>query len=146
MPSTEEPQTPSGTQKGYEVMKEKGYVIEPMSPPLSALGAVLVSYMGKKSIATDVLAELIGLNRSTLYRILRGQRRPSRDTTIALGLALEIGFRNTQDLLKVARVAQLTSSNARDHELIYALSQRYSVGHANDWLHQRGHDALRSSE
>jgi|GEM_PF-552465 len=113
---------------------------------LQTLPELLNRHMGKAYISTDTLFELIGMNRSTGYRILGGQRRPSRDVLIALSLALGLDYQEAQNLLKVGRVAQLTPRNRRDFLILFAVMHGHGLGDTDDLLIQQGHKALLSGE
>lgn len=113
---------------------------------LPTLPELLNRHMGKADISTDTLFELIGMNRSTGYRILNGQRRPSRDVLLALSLALGLNYQEAQNLLKVGRMAQLTPRNNRDFLILFAVMHGHSLGDTDDLLVRQGHNALLSGE
>jgi len=77
MPSNVQPPTSLDTEM---VLKEMGKSDWPVVPDkaflLQTLPDLLNRHMGKADISTDTLFELIGMNRSTGYRILNGSRRP----------------------------------------------------------------------
>lgn len=113
---------------------------------LRTLPELLNRHMGKAGISTDVLFELVGMNRSTGYRILGGQRRPSRDVLIALTLALKLGYQEAQELLKAGRMALLSPRNSRDFLILFAIMHGYGLGETNDLLLQQEHKPLLSGE
>lgn len=122
-------------QSDQPVMPDKAFL-------LRTLPELLNRHMGKAGISTDALFELIGMNRSTGYRILGGQRRPSRDVVIALTLTLGLCYQEAQELLKAGRMAQLSPRNSRDFLILFAIMHGYGLGETNDLLIQQEHKAL----
>ncbi len=126
---------PPGTRTLMNMIRESK---EPITPntgdELKRLPDLINRHMGKASFSTDALAELAGLNRSSLYRILSGQRRPGRDVLIALAFPLKLTHTDTQELLKTARLAQLSPRDQRDADLLFAITHGYSLGEADDLL------------
>ncbi len=83
--------------------------------PKSTLQGHLTALIGRKRISTDAVAELAGLNRASLYRILNGStRHPQRNVLLRLALVLGLSFRETQELLRCGGRAALSGSRARD--------------------------------
>lgn len=142
MSSAVQPPTQVDTEMVLDFIRESDRPDIPPILPLLSLPAIINHYMGEVCVSTDALFELIGMNRSTGYRILNGTRRPSRDTLIALARALGLDYQKTQDLLKSGRVAQLTPRNERDYLIVFAIIKEYSVGDINSLLAQQGHKVL----
>lgn len=71
--------------------------------------------MGRRGISTDALAELSGLNRASLYKILNGSTRaPQRNVLLRLALTLRLSFDEAQQLLKYGGQASLSGQRGRD--------------------------------
>ena len=96
------------------------------------LQSYLNKLMGKRRISTDALAELAGLNRASLYKILNGStKHPQRNVVLRLALVLRLSFEETQELLSRSRNATLTGSSARDIILSHGIIQQRSIDEVN---------------
>lgn len=90
--------------------------------------------LGRRDIPLSILAELVGINRATLYKILSGSIKPSRNLMIRLGLELQTTFEEMQTLLKLANCAALSGTRRRDVFIIDAIVNKQSVGILDDHL------------
>lgn len=73
----------------------------------------------------DFSAE-IGINRSYYYKILNCERRPSRDTAIAMAVCMGLNADETQDYLLLLG-DKLNESVKRDYLILECIRRRYSV-------------------
>lgn len=90
--------------------------------------------LGRRDIPLSILAELVGINRATLYKILSGSIKPSRNLMIRLGLELQTTFEEMQTLLKLANCAALSGTRRRYVFIIDAIVNKQSVGILDDHL------------
>ena len=90
--------------------------------------------LGRRDIPLSILAELVGINRATLYKVLSGSIKPSRNLMIRLGLELQTSFEEMQTLLKLANCAALSGTRRRDVFIIDAIINNQSVGILDDNL------------
>lgn len=90
--------------------------------------------LGRRDIPLSILAELVGINRATLYKILSGNIKPSRNLMIRLGLELQTSFEEMQTLLKLSNCAALSGTRKRDVFIIDAVVNKQSVGILDDRL------------
>lgn len=90
--------------------------------------------LGRRDIPISILAELTGINRATLYKILSGSIKPSRNLMIRLGLELQASYEEMQMLLKLADCAALSGTRQRDIFIINAVVNHQSVGILDDML------------
>lgn len=90
--------------------------------------------LGRRDIPISILAELTGINRATLYKILSGSIKPSRNLMIRLGLELQASYEEMQMLLKLADCAALSGTRQRDIFIINAVVNHQSVGVLDDML------------
>lgn len=111
---------------------------------LPSLSGCLNELMGKRDISTEVTAELAGINRASLYKIMSGDMNPSRNTLLRLGLALQISFEEMQVLLKCGNCAALSGSRKRDILLINAVIKKQSIDDVNQSLIDNGFMSLYS--
>lgn len=109
-------------------------------------GASLSNYLnfllGRRNIPLSVLTELAGINRTTLYKILSGNIKPSRNLMIRLGLELNTSFDEMQTLLKLSDCASLSGTRKRDVFIIDAVINKQSVGILDDRLIQNNLESI----
>lgn len=106
-----------------------------------SLPGYLNHLMGKRNISADVLAGLADLNRASLYKILNGStKNPSRNVLFRLGLAMQLGFQDTQLLLKLGGRATLSGERKRDILISDGIIHKRSIDEINVRL-QRHHFA-----
>ena len=98
--------------------------------------------LGRRDIPLSILAELVGINRATLYKILSGSIKPSRNLMIRLGLELQTTFEEMQTLLKLSNCAALSGTRRRDVFIIDAIVNKQSVGILDDHLIQNNLESI----
>ena len=101
---------------------------------LPDIGSVLNTYMGKRDISTAALFERAGLNRTYGFRVMNGQRIPSRDVLLRLAFVLQLDIEQTQYLLKCAEEAPLSGRRQRDIVLLKLLHEKVDLMDAEDLL------------
>lgn len=77
-----------------------------------------------------------------IYQVFRGIKKPSRDVLISIALAIELGFENTQALLRTAQAPLLDARNRRDSILIFSTNRHLSVPDTNDILFEYNETTL----
>jgi len=70
--------------------------------------------------------EKSGIERTFGHQIFNGRRNPSRDKVIQIALGFGMDYKETQELLKVARKSALYPKIKRDAVMIYALENNLS--------------------
>lgn len=100
----------------------------------TSLSNYLNYLLGRRDIPLSILAELAGINRATLYKILSGSIKPSRNLIIRLGLELLLSYDEMQTLLKLSSCASLSGTRKRDIFIINAIVNHQSVGVLEDML------------
>lgn len=100
----------------------------------TSLSNYLNYLLGRRDIPLSILAELAGVNRATLYKILSGSMNPSRNLMIRLGLELLLSYDEMQTLLKLSSCASLSGTRKRDVFIINAIVNHQSVGVLEDML------------
>lgn len=90
-----------------------------------------------------VIAEIIGIDTSTLTRIINGaQATRKRDLIIALCFALKLSKYEADQALSLYPMAPLNPNNLRDLVIIHALYDGVSVKKLNDILENHGFTKL----
>ena len=103
--------------------------------PPNSLRACLISFMSKRAISTDALAELAALNRASLYKILNGStKHPQRNVLIRLALVLRLSFDETQRLLHYGGCAPLSGNRARDIIISNGIIKESTIDDVNSHL------------
>ncbi len=92
--------------------------------------------IGRRDVPMSVLAELVGINRATLYKILSDNTKPSRNLMIRLGLELQTTYEEMQLLLKISCCATLSGTRKRDVFIINAVVNHQSTGILEDNLNK----------
>lgn len=71
-----------------------------------------------------------------VYKVFRGERKPSRDIVLTISVGMELSLKETQLLLRVAKMAALDPRDRRDSILIYGLKEKLGVDRLNDLLYE----------
>ena len=69
-----------------------------------------------------------------VYKIFKGERKPSRDIAIAISFGMELSLEETQLLLRISKFAILDSRDKRDSIIIYALTHGLTIFQTDDML------------
>lgn len=96
------------------------------------------------------VAEMTGISRTYLYRIIPSQEtppksaknNPTRNMLLAIALALKFSFDETQNLLTCAGKPALQHNNNFDAAIIFALKKKYSVIMTNILLDEENCELL----
>ncbi len=96
-----------------------------------------------QSLSKTQLLQMSGLNKTTFYHIMNGNRQPGRDHIIALCLAAGLTISETQRALELTKQGILYSKNRRDAILIFCINRRIT-NHmdVNELLDQFGENLL----
>lgn len=111
---------------------------ELMNVKLPSLSQCLNEFIGKRDISVQALADLSGINRATIFKILSGKLEPSFNTLIRLAFVLELDFEQAQFLLKCGNCHALSASRNRDLIIIEGLVHRMPLGEVEDKLLDHG--------
>lgn len=76
------------------------------------------------------------------YQIFSGVRNPSRDSLIAICIAMRLELAEAQNLLKYAGFGQLYARNVRDSVLIHGICKKLTVPQINELLFDRSEKTL----
>jgi len=101
---------------------------------LPDIGSVLNTHMGRRNIGTAALFERAGLNRAYGFKVMNGQRVPSRDVLLRLAFVLQLDIEQTQYLLKCAEEAPLSGKRQRDIVILKMLYEKVDLMDAEDLL------------
>ena len=100
-------------------------------PRFSVYIAELCRLRGEKP---ERVLKRANIENSFGHRLFSGERRPSRDTVLQLAFGLRLGVEQTQELLKVARMAALHPKVKRDAVIAYCLKQDMTIDETQQLL------------
>lgn len=106
------------------------------------LSELLNTFIGRRDVPLSILAELISINRTTLYKILAGTIHPGRNLVLRLGLELQLTFDEMQALLKAADCSRLSGTRRRDAFLINAIIHHQPTDDLNAALENNGFEGI----
>lgn len=136
----------SQTQLCVQILLNGGSLDELPKEKTPTLADVLNEYIGKRDMAIKTIAELSGINNSTIHRILNNEMHPSRNTLLRLAFILNLTFEDTQVLLKAGNRSLLSGSRERDRIIMQGIVQKRHLGDINDELNIKGFNDLLSKQ
>lgn len=77
-----------------------------------------------------------------VYKIFRGERKPSRDIMIAIAVGMSLSIDETQLLLRISKLAALDPRDKRDSIIIYSLNEKLGIAKINDLLYELNEQTL----
>ena len=93
---------------------------------LPTLPEYLDALCRQKKIMRAEIVRRAGIDRSFGFQIFQGVKNPSRDKVIQLAVGFELGYEETQVLIKIAQKAALYPRIKRDAAIIYCLNKHLS--------------------
>lgn len=102
-------------------------------------GNYLDKLMVKYEQKAATLSEAAGLHRSFVGNILNGRKEPSRDSIIAICLAMKATLEELQTLLKFTGHAPLYVRRKRDVIIWFGIMKKKTIVEIDIDLHERGY-------
>lgn len=102
----------------------------------------LCHILREREITESVLIRDSQIQRTYAYQILNGTKNPGRDKVIALCLAANMNFEETQRALTLADLGQLYPRRHRDSILIFALEHNLNAQQTNELLFEEQEEIL----
>ncbi len=103
---------------------------------------LLSEAMASRGLSPQQLATLIDVERSTLYRLLSGERLTTRNVLLRIALALRLSPERTQLLLRSGQRAELYALVRRDALILFCMNHAYTLAQTEDALLQNGEASL----
>lgn len=100
---------------------------------------ILLSH--KKLRKADVVQGSL-LERTYIYKIFAGRKKPSRDKLIAIAFGLRLSASETQKLLKISGNRELYAREERDSLILFSLYHEQTIFEANELLEEHHHAVL----
>ena len=98
----------------------------------------LHAYLYTHGIQESELIRTSQIQRNYAYQILNGSKNPGRDKVLALCLAAQMSYEETQRALCLADLGKLYPRRLKDSIIIFALEKKLSVQQTNELLYEEG--------
>ena len=79
---------------------------------------------------------------SYFYRVLSGERNPSRDKLLRITISMELNLEETQELLLIFSLAPLYPRHYRDAAIMFGINRKMNVMEMNLFLDEIGMNPL----
>ena len=106
------------------------------------IGSLMENIRQTKKIRKAELARKAGISEFYLYQLLKGHRKPSRDTLLAVCLGLGCTEEQTGELLKRGGYSPLYVRFRRDSVILYGIMHGWDVLKVNDMLYEQKESPL----
>lgn len=107
-----------------------------------SLSEYFTTYLRSHNIQESDLIRSSQIPRTYAYQILNGTKNPGRDKVLALCLAAQMNYEETQRALALANLGKLYPRRKRDSIIIFALNQKLSVLQTNELLYEKNENIL----
>ena len=87
-----------------------------------------------------------GIDKTYVYQIFKGEKKPSRDKLIAIAFGLTLNVEETQRMLKLAGHSELYSRVGRDALILFCIHNGKDIKYTNDALYEHDFPLFSLSE
>lgn len=108
----------------------------------TSVSELLNQLLKRKNISKAVLAKQSGMSEIYLHQIFAGRRNPSRNRILCLCYGLGATIEETQELLRLCKMAQLYPKLKRDAIIYYGLQHNLGLYEINDRLFDEDEETL----
>lgn len=84
------------------------------------------------------------LSKSTIYKLLSGERNPNRDTIIHLAFGIGLSIEESNRMLKLASHSPLSVRNKREAIIIFCINQKKDLIDTDQLIESLGFETLTS--
>lgn len=109
-----------------------------MTPLRDLLGRT----MAVENLSPQELARRIDVERSTLYRLLSGERLTTRNVLLRIAITLGLSLEETQTLLRAGQRAELYAPVRRDAIILFCISHGFTLAQTEDMLKRKSEPSL----
>lgn len=106
------------------------------------LSSYLKAIFTEKGMSTADVQKRSGIDRTYIYQIMDGTKRPGRDKIVAIAIASGMTLAECQRALEIAQEGILYAKSRRDSLMIYAINKKLSIMDLNGLLEEYGFDQL----
>ena len=92
--------------------------------------------LDQKGMSIADMQKKSGVDRTYIYQIMDGSKRPGRDKIIAIAIACEMNLSECQRALEIAQEGILYAKSRRDSLIIYAINKKMSIMELNSLLEE----------
>ena len=110
------------------------------------LADILNECFGQIDKPIIAIAELSGINNSSIHKALNGEMNPTRNTLLRLAFTMGLSFETTQVLLKSGNRSSLSGGRDRDRIIMQGIIKGYHLGDVCDELARNGFRDLYSKQ
>ena len=121
------------------MMREEGIIFPNIS-------SILSNFIAESEHSIEVIARLADMEPSTIYRILKQKRNPTRNTILSIAIALELSLKEAQILLKSGNCATLSASRDRDLVIMNSIIHKDDFDTVNEILKRNHMELILSSK
>ncbi|MCM1496735.1 MAG: helix-turn-helix transcriptional regulator [Bacteroides sp.] len=107
-----------------------------------SLTEYLQELLNKHELTMMEVVRISLLSKSYVYQIFNGERMPSRDVLLRIGLSMSCTIDEIQHLLILAQTGNLYPKVKRDAAILCCISQKLSLTETNDFLEHIGERTL----
>ena len=108
----------------------------------ASLKELLVSSMDARQYSPQDLSKHIDVERSTLYRLISGERLTTRNVLLRIALVMRLSLTETQALLRSGQRAELYPPVKRDALLIFCITHELTMEQTEEMLKRKGFSSL----
>ena len=108
----------------------------------TSLKDLLISCMDARQISPQDLSKHIDVERSTLYRLISGERLTTRNVLLRIALVMRLSLDETQALLRSGQRAELYPAVKRDALLIFCITHGLTMDQTEETLKRKGFSSM----
>lgn len=109
---------------------------------ITPLRDLLGRTMAAENLSPQELANRIDVERSTLYRLLSGERLTTRNVLLRIAITLTLSLEETQALLRAGQRAELYAPVRRDAIILFCISHGLTLAQTEDMLERKNEGSL----
>lgn len=106
------------------------------------LSSYIKAILAEKGMSIADMQKRSCIDRTYIYQIMDGSKRPGRDKIIAMAVACRMTLPECQRALEIAQEGILYAKSRRDSVVIYAINNKMDIMDLNGLLEQYGQQTL----
>ena len=106
------------------------------------LSSYIKAILAEKGMSIADMQKRSCIDRTYIYQIMDGSKRPGRDKIIAMAVACRMTLPECQRALEIAQEGILYAKSRRDSVVIYAINNKLDIMDLNGLLEQYGLQTL----
>ena len=122
----------------------ENFLVANQSEFTKPLHEFLNQLLQKKNLSKTEIIQKLNFDKKHAYHIFNGSKQPSRNKLLAIAIAMNLNFDDTQYLLRYAGFGVLYPRDPYDAVIIYAIEHNLSLSETDRYLEQLGELPLNS--